>query len=80
MKDHHSKILNTEEDRGNIADNPGLDACSAFGNAPEGALAKVTQADTGWLEAAKVLGKPVPTLRYHPAIYQIRSSAKQSPP
>lgn len=69
MKDHHSNISCTEEDRGYIADIPDLDACSAFGNTQEEALAKVTQAETGWLEAAEAMGKPIPTSRYRPTIY-----------
>jgi len=70
MKDHHINIFFSYEDRGYIADIPDLDACSAFGETPERALAEVNQAKTAWMEAAKAAGKPVPRPRYRPAIYQ----------
>lgn len=70
MSDHHINIFYSEEDGGYIADIPDLDACSAFAETPEQALAEVKIAKTAWLEAARKAGKPVPRPRYRPAIYQ----------
>ena len=70
MKDYHINIFYSEEDGGYIADIPDLDSCSAFGATPEQALAEVERAKAAWLEAARAAGKPVPTPRYRPAIYQ----------
>ena len=41
MKDYHINIFYSEEDGGYIADIPDLEACSAFGETPEQALAEV---------------------------------------
>ncbi len=70
MSDYHINIFYSEEDAGYIADIPDLDACSAFGNTPEEALAEVEQAKQAWLEAARAAGKPIPPPRYRPVIYQ----------
>ena len=70
MKDYHINIFYSDEDGGYIADVPDLSSCSAFGNTPEEALAEVAKAKEAWIEAAKAEGKPVPTPRYRPAIYQ----------
>ncbi len=70
MKDYHINIFYSEEDEGYIADIPDLESCSAFGDTPEEALAEVRLAKTAWLEAARSLGKPVPSPKYRPAIYQ----------
>ena len=70
MNDYHINIFYSHEDGGYIADIPDLDACSAFGESPEKALAEVERAKVAWLEAAKEAGKPVPRPRYRPAIYQ----------
>ena len=70
MSDYHINIFYNEEDGGYIADIPDLDACSAFGNTPEEALAEVEQAKQAWLEAARAEGKPIPPPRYRPVIYQ----------
>ena len=70
MSDYHINIFYSEEDRGYIADIPDLEACSAFGPTPEEALAEVKRAKAAWLEAARQAGKPIPTPRYRPAIYQ----------
>ncbi|MCH8206536.1 MAG: type II toxin-antitoxin system HicB family antitoxin [Chloroflexi bacterium] len=69
MRDYH---LNTysDEDGGYIADIPDLESCSAFGETPERALEEVQRAKKAWLEAARAGGKPIPTPRYRPAIYQ----------
>ncbi|HJX28185.1 MAG TPA: type II toxin-antitoxin system HicB family antitoxin [Thermoanaerobaculia bacterium] len=70
MKDYHINIFYSDEDGGYIADIPDLEACSAFGESPAEALAEVETAKAAWLEAARVEGKPVPTPRYRPVIYQ----------
>ena len=70
MSDYHINIFYNEEDGGYIADIPDLDACSAFGNTPEEALAEVEQAKQAWLEPARAEGKPIPPPRYRPVIYQ----------
>ncbi len=71
MSDYHINIFYSEEDSGYIADIPDLEACSAFGNTPEAALAEVEQAKQAWLEAARQAGKPIPPPRYRPIIYQV---------
>jgi len=70
VSDHHINIFYSNEDGGYIADIPDLDACSAFGTTPEQALAAVEIAKDAWLAAARDAGKPIPTPRYRPAIYQ----------
>jgi predicted RNase H-like HicB family nuclease len=70
MGDYHINIFYSEEDGGYIADIPDLEACSAFGATPEEALREVQTAKQAWLDAARAEGKPIPTPRYRPAIYQ----------
>ena len=70
MKDYHINIFWSDEDGGYIADIPDLDACSAFGSTPEEALAEVEQAKEAWLAVAREEGKPIPSPRYRPVIYQ----------
>ena len=70
MSDYHINIFYSEEDGGYIADIPDLEACSAFGETPEQALAEVERAKAAWLEAARVAGKPIPPPRYRPVVYQ----------
>jgi len=70
MRDYHINILWSEEDGGYIADIPDLEACSAFGRAPEEALQEVEVAKMAWLEAAKAEGKHIPEPRYKLVIYQ----------
>ena len=41
MSDYHINVFYSEEDGGYIADIPDLDACSAFGETAETALAEV---------------------------------------
>jgi predicted RNase H-like HicB family nuclease len=43
-----------------IADVPNLEACSAFGDTPEKALAEVEVAKAAWLKAARRARKPIP--------------------
>jgi len=71
MKDYHINIFYSDEDEGYIADIPDLAACSAFGDSPEEALRQVGIAKAAWLEAARAEGKPIPSPRYRPAIYQL---------
>jgi predicted RNase H-like HicB family nuclease len=71
MADYHINIFYSEEDGGYIADIPDLEACSAFGETPEAALAEVERAKRAWLEAARQAGKPTPPPRYRPIIYQL---------
>jgi len=73
MKDYHINIFYSDEDGGYIADIPDLEACSAFGSTPQEALAEVERAKQAWLDAARAEGKPIPSPRYRPAIYQAAS-------
>ena len=70
MSDYHINIFWSDEDGGYIADIPDLEACSAFGESPERALAEVELAKVAWLEAARAAQRPIPRPRYRPAIYQ----------
>lgn len=70
MSDYHINIFWSEKDGGYIADIPDLEACSAFGDSPEQALAELARARSAWLEAARVAGRPIPPPRYRPVIYQ----------
>jgi predicted RNase H-like HicB family nuclease len=70
MTDYHINIFYSEEDGGYIADIPDLEACSAFGETPEEALAELEIAKKAWLAAARKAGKRVPKPRYRPFIYQ----------
>ncbi|MBU4233979.1 MAG: type II toxin-antitoxin system HicB family antitoxin [Proteobacteria bacterium] len=71
MGDYHINIFYSDEDGGYIADIPDLEACSAFGQTPEQALAEVEQAKQAWLAAADQAGRPIPPPRYRPVIYQV---------
>jgi len=71
MNDYHINIFYSEEDGGYIADIPDLDSCSAFGETPERALEEVEKAKKAWIEAAQQSGKPIPSPRYRPVIYQV---------
>jgi len=71
MNDYHINIFYSEEDGGYIADIPDLDSCSAFGETAEQALEEVEKAKKAWIEAAHQSGKPVPSPRYRPVIYQV---------
>lgn len=72
MSDYHINIFYSEEDEGYIADIPDLESCSAFGDTPEQALAELERAKQVWIETARETGKPIPTPRYRPVIYQAR--------
>jgi len=69
MSGYHINVFYSDEEDGHIADIPDLDACSAFGQSPEEALAEVETAKEAWLSAAREAGRPVPEPRYRPAIY-----------
>ena len=71
MSDYHINIFYSDEDGGYIADIPDLDACAAYGDTPEEALAEVQQAKGAWIAAARAAGRDVPQPRYRPIIYQV---------
>ncbi len=71
MKDYHSNVFYSEEDRCYIADIPDLRFCSATGATPEEAVRELLIAKTAWLRVAKDRGKPIPKPKYRPAIYQL---------
>ena len=73
MKDYHINIFYSEEDEGYIADIPDLKYCSAFGETIEEAVQEILKAKAAWIETASSEGKPIPTPKYRPAIYQIAS-------
>jgi len=70
MRDYHINIFYSDEDGGYIADIPDLRSCSAFGGTPEEALKEVEIAKAAWLQAARDAGKPIPSPRYRPVIYE----------
>lgn len=70
MSDYHINIFYSDEDAAYVADIPDLDACSALGPTAEQALSEVEKAKELWLDAAHATGKPIPSPRYRPAIYQ----------
>jgi predicted RNase H-like HicB family nuclease len=78
MSDYHINIFYSDEDGGYIADIPDLQNCSAFGQTPESALSEVEKAKALWLEAARDLGRPIPSPRYRPAIYQVGGASALS--
>ena len=69
MKDYHINVFFSEDDGGYIADIHDLDACSAFGETPEQAVAEVLRAKEAWLAVAAKAGQGIPEPRYRPAIY-----------
>ena len=71
MKDYHVNIFYSEEDEGYIADIPDLQACSAFGQTPNEALAEVLKAKDNWLAAAEPNAKRIPPPEYRPVIYRV---------
>lgn len=71
MKDYHVNVFWSDEDACYVADIPDLEACSAFGETPEEALAEVQQAKRAWLETARDNGKPIPEPRYRPLLYEV---------
>ncbi len=73
MKEYHLNIFYSDGDKGDIADIPDLEACSAFGKTPAEALRQALLAKKAWLEAARAEGKAVPRPRYRPVIYQTGS-------
>lgn len=72
MSDYHINIFYSDEDAVYVADIPDLDACSALGSTPEEALIEVERAKQVWLASAQAAGRPIPSPRYRPAIYQAR--------
>ena len=53
ITDYHINVFYSDDDEGYIADIPDLDACSAFGENPNRAVAEVFVAKEAWLAAAK---------------------------
>ncbi len=72
MNRYHINLFWSDEDACWVADVPDLQYCSAFGDTPEEALAEIQVAMTGWLEAARDLGKPIPEPRYRPESTALR--------
>lgn len=70
---HGINIFHSEEDEAYIADIPDLEFCSAVGRTPAEALAELQRARSAWIDAAKAAGKPIPTPKYRPDIYQTPS-------
>jgi predicted RNase H-like HicB family nuclease len=58
MKDYHINIFYSDEDGWYVADVANLEACSAFGDTPEKALAEVEVAKAASLKAAPRARKP----------------------
>ncbi len=69
ISDYHINVFYSEADGGYIADVPDLEACAAFGDTPEQALAEVLRAKDAWLATAADMGLSIPEPRYRPAIY-----------
>lgn len=57
VSDYHIHIFYSEEDKGYIADIPDLEACSAFGETAELALAEARVVMAARSDVAKQLGK-----------------------
>jgi predicted RNase H-like HicB family nuclease len=66
---YHINVFFSAADGGYIADIPDLDACSAFGETPQEAVAEVVIARDAWIAVARETGRAVPRPRYRPAIY-----------
>lgn len=66
MNDYHINIFFSDADAGFIAGIPDLNACSAFGETPQDAVAEVVQARDAWLAVARETGRDVPPPRYRP--------------
>ncbi len=56
----------SDEDEAWVADVPDLKSCSAFGDAPEAAVAEVRVAMDAWLAAAREAGHSIPPPRFQP--------------
>jgi len=72
VSDYHINIFYSDEDAAYVADIPDLDACSAIAQTAQQALSEVEKVKELWLDAARAAGKPIPSPRYRPAIYQAR--------
>lgn len=69
LTDYHINVFYSEEDGGYIADIPDLEACSAIGETPEGAVREVIRAKEAWVAAAREEGRAIPKPSYRPDIY-----------
>lgn len=72
---YHINVFWSEADAAWIADVPDLPGCSAWGETPDEALKEVKIAIGLWIEIAVEDGKPIPDVRYSPAIYAARQAA-----
>jgi predicted RNase H-like HicB family nuclease len=61
-----ASVFWSDEDGGFIAIAPDLPGCSAFGKTQGDALAELQDAISGWVEAARAVGNPVPELSPKP--------------
>lgn len=69
MSDYHINVFYSEEDAGYIGDIPDLNACSAFCDSPQEALAEVLLAKGAWLAAARERGQSIPRPQYRPRLH-----------
>jgi predicted RNase H-like HicB family nuclease len=74
MKQHryHINLSWSDEDACWIAAVPDLRPCSAHGDTPSQAVAKIETAIELWLEVAEERGFPIPEPRYRPEVYAAR--------
>jgi len=68
VRDYHSNIFWSDEDRCYVADIPDLKFCLAFGETPEDALREVLAAKRAWLESARERGDHIPEPTYRPPV------------
>jgi predicted RNase H-like HicB family nuclease len=61
VNDYHINVFYSEDDGGYIADIPDLEACSAFGEIPEQAVADVLRAKEVWLAVAAEAHRDIPS-------------------
>jgi predicted RNase H-like HicB family nuclease len=66
---YHINVFWSDEDGRWIADVPDLKPCSAYGDTPGEAVARIQDAIEGWLEVAEERSFPIPEPRYRPAAY-----------
>jgi predicted RNase H-like HicB family nuclease len=71
VTDYHINIFFSDEDGAYVADIPDLEMCSALGDTPEQALSEVLRAKDAWITAARETGRPIPSPRYRPVLYQV---------
>ena len=62
------EVFYSAEDGGYIAIAPELPGCSAFGETRDGALKELKIAQSLWIEASRLEGKPIPSTNRAKAI------------